>query len=149
MAYLRIKEIMFELSGYQWSLSFSPWFYFWLFTRTTCWSVSVPFSVADSDASLFVISAFSFISSDVKICDLEDGNVSMFYLCLFQIKAWGLSNETPWGVLRFCELCAEFGVPPPASIQLNYNLLCRNDVEKGFVELARPQNAGSCCLIKN
>ncbi|PHJ25015.1 aldo-keto reductase [Cystoisospora suis] len=38
------------------------------------------------------------------------------------------------------------GIPPPASVQLQYNLLCRNDVEKGFVELARPQNAGTSLL---
>ncbi|XP_951775.1 aldo-keto reductase family protein, putative [Theileria annulata] len=59
-----------------------------------------------------------------------------------KIKAWGLSNETPWGVLKFTQLSKELGVPPPSTIQLNYNLLTRNELEKGFVELARPQNTG-------
>nr|PUA88304.1 aldo-keto reductase [Toxoplasma gondii TgCATBr9] len=64
-----------------------------------------------------------------------------------KIRAWGLSNETPYGVCRFTELATRFfGLPPPASVQVQYNLLCRNDVEKGFVELARPQNAGTALL---
>lgn len=62
--------------------------------------------------------------------------------CALQIRAWGLSNETPYGVCRFTQLASRMGLPPPASVQLQYNLLCRNDVEKGFVELARPHNAG-------
>ncbi|KAK2197873.1 bifunctional NADP-dependent oxidoreductase domain superfamily/NADP-dependent oxidoreductase domain [Babesia duncani] len=63
-----------------------------------------------------------------------------------EIRAWGLSNETPWGVLQFARLAMEMQIPPPASVQVNYNLLCRNDVEKGLVELARPQNQGLALL---
>ncbi|PFH31779.1 hypothetical protein BESB_022710 [Besnoitia besnoiti] len=64
-----------------------------------------------------------------------------------KIRAWGLSNETPYGVCRFTDLATRvFGLPPPASVQVHYNLLCRNDVEKGFVELARPQNAGTALV---
>ncbi|CDR97906.1 aldo-keto reductase, putative [Babesia bigemina] len=59
-----------------------------------------------------------------------------------KIRHWGLSNETPWGVLRFTQLAKEAGIEGPVSVQLNYNLLCRNDVEKGFVELCRPHNTG-------
>ncbi|GBE62014.1 aldo-keto reductase [Babesia ovata] len=59
-----------------------------------------------------------------------------------KIRHWGLSNETPWGVLRFNHLAKEAGIEGPVSVQLNYNLLCRNDVEKGFVELCRPHNTG-------
>ncbi|KAF8820041.1 aldo-keto reductase [Cardiosporidium cionae] len=59
-----------------------------------------------------------------------------------KIRAWGLSNETPWGVLRFWELAKEMGMAEAASLQVHYNLLCRNDVEKSFVELCRPNNTG-------
>ncbi|EKX73084.1 oxidoreductase, aldo/keto reductase family member protein [Theileria equi strain WA] len=59
-----------------------------------------------------------------------------------KIRAWGLSNETPWGVLKFWHLSKAMNIQEPASVQLNYNLLCRNDLEKGFIELARPQNTG-------
>ncbi|KAK1444099.1 NADH-specific methylglyoxal reductase-related protein [Babesia gibsoni] len=63
-----------------------------------------------------------------------------------KIRGWGLSNETPYGVLQFWNLAKKAGIPPPASVQLNYNMLCRNDVEKGFVELCRPQNTGIAIL---
>ncbi|UKJ90832.2 hypothetical protein MACJ_001767 [Theileria orientalis] len=59
-----------------------------------------------------------------------------------KIKAWGLSNETPWGLLSFYHLANEMKVDPPCTVQLNYNLLNRNEVEKGFVEIVRPQNTG-------
>ncbi|KAL8425377.1 hypothetical protein Efla_003605 [Eimeria flavescens] len=59
-----------------------------------------------------------------------------------QIRAWGLSNETPYGLLRFCQLAKARGLPIPASCQVHYNLLFRNDVEKQFVEAVRPQNTG-------
>eukprot|EP00375_Theileria_parva_P002828 XP_765509.1 aldo-keto reductase [Theileria parva strain Muguga] len=71
----------------------------------------------------------------------ENGDYDQIFFDV-TIKAWGLSNETPWGALRFTQLSKELNVPPPATIQLNYNLLTRNEVEKGFVELARPQNTG-------
>uniref|UniRef100_A0A0G4I610 NADP-dependent oxidoreductase domain-containing protein n=1 Tax=Chromera velia CCMP2878 TaxID=1169474 RepID=A0A0G4I610_9ALVE len=59
-----------------------------------------------------------------------------------KIRAWGLCNETPWGVLQFSRVAKKMGVQPPASVQMPYNLMNRNDVEKGFVEMARPQNLG-------
>lgn len=66
----------------------------------------------------------------------------MFISLCLQIRAWGLSNETPYGLLRFCQLAKRRGLSPPASCQVHYNLLLRNDVEKQFVEASRPQNTG-------
>lgn len=63
-----------------------------------------------------------------------------------KIREWGLSNETPFGVLHFYDLCKSLHISPPVSIQLEYNLLSRNDVEKGFVEMARPQNTNISIL---
>lgn len=62
--------------------------------------------------------------------------------CSMQIRAWGLSNETPYGILRFTQLAKAKGIPPPASVQVHYNLLFRSDVEKQMIELARPKNTG-------
>lgn len=33
------------------------------------------------------------------------------------VRHWGLSNETTYGVCRFCEVAAKLAVPPPVSIQ--------------------------------
>ncbi|SBS84902.1 aldehyde reductase, putative [Plasmodium ovale] len=63
-----------------------------------------------------------------------------------KIREWGLSNETPFGLLKFYELCKHLHISPPVSIQLEYNLLCRNDVEKGFLEICRPQNTNISIL---
>ncbi|GAW81612.1 aldehyde reductase [Plasmodium gonderi] len=63
-----------------------------------------------------------------------------------KIREWGLSNETPFGLLKFYELCKQLNISPPVSVQLEYNLLCRNDVEKGFLEICRPQNTNVSIL---
>ena len=41
------------------------------------------------------------------------------------IRAWGVSNETAWGVAKLCEVAARMGMPPPLSIQNDFSLLDR------------------------
>ena len=47
------------------------------------------------------------------------------YCALPQIRAWGLSNETSFGVMSHCAAAMALGVPAPVSIQNNYSLLQR------------------------
>jgi aryl-alcohol dehydrogenase-like predicted oxidoreductase len=42
-----------------------------------------------------------------------------------KIKAWGLSNETAFGVTMFCETCKRLGVALPVSIQNDFSVLDR------------------------
>ncbi len=42
-----------------------------------------------------------------------------------KIRAWGVSNETSWGVTRMMSHCEQHGLPKPASIQNAYHLLNR------------------------
>ena len=42
-----------------------------------------------------------------------------------KVRAWGLSNETAWGLTRWQAAAREAGAPPLASIQNEYSLLCR------------------------
>ncbi|GAX75089.1 hypothetical protein CEUSTIGMA_g2533.t1 [Chlamydomonas eustigma] len=42
-----------------------------------------------------------------------------------KIRAWGLSNESCFGVMSFCAAAAALGVPPPATLQNHYSLLHR------------------------
>jgi aryl-alcohol dehydrogenase-like predicted oxidoreductase len=42
-----------------------------------------------------------------------------------KIRAYGLSNETAWGVCEFTRLAKENGLPPPASVQNGYSLVNR------------------------
>jgi aryl-alcohol dehydrogenase-like predicted oxidoreductase len=52
-----------------------------------------------------------------------------------KIRAWGLSNETPWGVMRAIMACDDQDVPRPVAIQNPYNLVNRT-FEIGLSEIA-------------
>ena len=52
-----------------------------------------------------------------------------------KIRAVGISNETPWGVMEFARMAKEHGLPHAASIQNAYSLINRN-FEMGLSEIA-------------
>ena len=51
-----------------------------------------------------------------------------------KIRAVGLSNETPWGVMQFAALADQHGLPRVASVQNAYHLLNRT-WEQGLAEI--------------
>jgi aryl-alcohol dehydrogenase-like predicted oxidoreductase len=53
-----------------------------------------------------------------------------------KIRAYGLSNESAWGVAEFSNIAKRLGVTRPATIQNNYSLLAR-EFETGLVEACR------------
>lgn len=52
-----------------------------------------------------------------------------------KIRHWGLSNETPWGVMNFLRKAEQNGLPKPITIQNPYNLLNRT-FEVGLAEVS-------------
>ncbi len=56
-----------------------------------------------------------------------------------KIREFGLSNETPWGTMKFLETAKEFGLPRPTSVQNPYNLLNRS-YEVGMSEISLREN---------
>lgn len=58
-----------------------------------------------------------------------------------KIRAIGLSNETPWGVMRFIEVAERLGLPRVVSIQNPYSLLNRS-FEVGLSEVALREQVG-------
>ncbi|QJQ96848.1 MULTISPECIES: NADP(H)-dependent aldo-keto reductase [Halomonadaceae] len=58
-----------------------------------------------------------------------------------KIRAIGLSNETPWGVMRCLQLADSLGVPRVASVQNPYSLLNRS-FEVGLAEIAHRERVG-------
>ncbi|MGA7179488.1 MAG: NADP(H)-dependent aldo-keto reductase [Thiobacillaceae bacterium] len=58
-----------------------------------------------------------------------------------KIRHWGLSNETPWGVMTALRLADELGLPRPVSVQNAYNLLNRS-WENGLSEIAYREKVG-------
>ena len=51
---------------------------------------------------------------------------------LIQVRHIGLSNETPYGVMKFTELAEREGYPKVISLQNSYSLLVRSDYEVFF-----------------
>lgn len=58
-----------------------------------------------------------------------------------KIRQWGLSNETPWGLMSSLSVAQELDMPPPVSIQNPYNLLNRS-FEVGLAECSIRENVG-------
>ncbi len=58
-----------------------------------------------------------------------------------KVRAIGVSNETPWGMMKFLEIAERAGLPRIASIQNPYNLICRQ-FEVGLSEIAIREDCG-------
>ncbi|MCK0155010.1 aldo/keto reductase [Alcanivorax sp. S6407] len=58
-----------------------------------------------------------------------------------KIRHWGLSNETPWGVMTFIHEAEKIGLPRPVSIQNPYSLLNRS-YEVGLAEVSHREDVG-------
>ena len=58
-----------------------------------------------------------------------------------KIRAWGVSNETPYGMTKFVTIAEMLGLTPPVVTQNAYNLLVRNDFEIGMLETCAPANS--------
>ncbi|GHE22437.1 NADP(H)-dependent aldo-keto reductase [Halomonas urumqiensis] len=58
-----------------------------------------------------------------------------------KIRAIGLSNDTPWGVMRALHIADTHGLPRVASVQNPYNLLNRS-FEVGLAEIAHREGVG-------
>lgn len=58
-----------------------------------------------------------------------------------KLRAIGVSNEHPWGVMQFVRLAEEYGLPRIASIQNAYHLLNRT-YEVGLAEVCHREQVG-------
>lgn len=56
-----------------------------------------------------------------------------------KIRYWGLSNENPWGIMRFLHLAEVHGLPRPITVQNPYSLLTRL-FEVGNAEVCMREN---------
>lgn len=56
-----------------------------------------------------------------------------------KIRHYGLSNETPWGLMQFVNTAEQLGLPKPVSVQNAYNLINRT-FEIGLTEVSRHTN---------
>ena len=57
-----------------------------------------------------------------------------------KVRYFGVSNETPYGVMKFAAIAEKLGLPKLISIQNSYSLITRSDYEAGLVEVCSPRN---------
>lgn len=86
---------------------------------------------------------FDFDTVDPRTADdlLETMQAMNSHIRSGKIRHWGLSNETPWGVMTILRLARDNGIPAPVSIQNAYNLLNRT-FEIGLAECALHERVG-------
>ena len=58
-----------------------------------------------------------------------------------KVRTIGLSNETPWGVMKFLEVAERMGLPRIVTVQNPYNLLARH-YELGLSEISLHEDVG-------
>ena len=79
-----------------------------------------------------------------EIDDWEDNFVEMMthlgrVIADGRVRHWGVSNESPWGLMRMLYLADRHGLPRPVSIQNPYSLLSRG-FEVGLSEICLREN---------
>ena len=57
-----------------------------------------------------------------------------------KVRHIGLSNETPYGVMKFSQLSEQLKLPNFISIQNSYSLVVRSDFENGLKEVCSPRH---------
>jgi aryl-alcohol dehydrogenase-like predicted oxidoreductase len=58
-----------------------------------------------------------------------------------KVRYWGLSNETPWGLMTCLRLADQLGVPRPVSVQNAFSLINRT-WENGLSEIGYRERVG-------
>ena len=95
----------------------------------------------DRKTNYFGKLGFTFDEKDQSI-SIEETLLAMAdFVQQGKIRYIGLSNETPWGVMKFLQVADKLNLPRVVSIQNPYNLLNRS-YEIGLSEISHRENAG-------
>jgi aryl-alcohol dehydrogenase-like predicted oxidoreductase len=95
----------------------------------------------DRETNYFGRLGYAHPTEDRSVPLLETLEVLGDLVAAGKVRHIGLSNETPWGTMRFLDLARQHGLPQPASIQNPYNLLNRT-FEIGLAEVAIRERCG-------
>lgn len=64
-----------------------------------------------------------------------------------KVRHIGVSNETPYGIMKFTHLAEQMGLPRIVSVQNSYSLVTRSDTENGLTEVLSPRNEAVSLLV--
>ncbi|MGE5154397.1 MAG: NADP(H)-dependent aldo-keto reductase [Bdellovibrio bacteriovorus] len=95
----------------------------------------------DRETNFFGKLGFSPVEDDYSVPLLETLGVLDDLVKSGKVRAVGVSNETPWGLMRYLALAEQHGLPRMASIQNPYSLLNRS-FEVGLAEVAIREQCG-------
>jgi aryl-alcohol dehydrogenase-like predicted oxidoreductase len=95
----------------------------------------------DRKTNFFGRLGYTFDSEDVSVPLEETLEALAGLIAAGKVRHVGVSNETPWGLMRFLQLAEANGWPRMASIQNPYNLLNRT-FEIGLAEIAIREDCG-------
>ena len=95
----------------------------------------------DRETNFFGKLGFSPAQEDDSVPLLETLEVLGDLVKAGKVRAVGVSNETPWGLMRYLSLAEQHGLPRTASIQNPYSLLNRT-FEIGLAEVALRERCG-------
>ncbi len=95
----------------------------------------------DRETNYFGKLGFSPAQDDQSVPLLETLEVLGDLVRAGKVRAVGVSNETPWGLMRYLALTEQHGLPRMASIQNPYSLLNRS-FEIGLAEVAIREQCG-------
>ena len=95
----------------------------------------------DRKTNFFGQLGYSHVGDDDAIAIEETLGVLSDLVTQGKIRYIGLSNETPWGVMRFVELADKLNLPRVVSVQNPYSLLNRT-FEIGLAEIAMREQVG-------
>ncbi len=95
----------------------------------------------DRETNFFGQLGYAPVEHDNSVPLLETLEVLADLVEVGKVRAVGVSNETPWGLMRFLTLAEQHGLPRMASIQNPYSLLNRT-FEIGLAEVAMREQCG-------
>ena len=95
----------------------------------------------DRPTNFFGRLGYSYPESDQSVPLAETLEVLGDLVKAGKVRHLGVSNETPWGVMRYLALAERLGLPRIVSIQNPYNLLNRT-FEIGLAEIAHHEEVG-------
>lgn len=95
----------------------------------------------DRKTNFFGRRGFEYDANDQPVPIVETLQIMADLVKSGKIRHYGLSNETPWGVMSFIKLAEQLDLPKPVSIQNAYNLLNRS-YEIGLSEISHHETMG-------
>lgn len=95
----------------------------------------------DRQTNYFGKLGYEHIENDVSVPVEETLEALKEQVDAGKIRAIGLSNETPWGVMQFIRLAEKLNLPRVVSVQNPYSLLNRT-YEVGLAEVSIRESAG-------